>query len=106
MPINSPNLPFTESLIALAPQTPGVFALWQDGAVVYYGKASTGSATIRSALDAHFKGRAWSGQRGLRCSWEIAANPDLRYLELLKEFESTHERAPRWNDPQRLPTGA
>ena len=103
MSIQHPNLPFTAPLIAAAPETSGVFALWQDGAVVYYGKASSGAATIRSALDDHFKGRAFSGAR-LRCSWEVADDPEQRYRELMQEFECAHQRMPRWNDPERLPT--
>jgi hypothetical protein len=42
--IKQTNLPFTQPLIAASPAAPGVFALWQDGAVVYYGKASSGAA--------------------------------------------------------------
>jgi hypothetical protein len=103
MSITNPNLPFTAPLIAAAPDTSGVFALWQGGAIVYYGKASSGAATIRSALDDHFKGHCFGGER-LRCSWEIADNPESRYRELMTEFENAHQRMPRWNDPERLPT--
>ena len=103
--IKSSSLPFTAPLIAAAPHTPGVYALWQDGAVVYYGKASSGAATIRSALDEHLQGQAWSAQRATRCSWEVAEDPERRYSELIKEFEIAHQCMPRWNDPQRLPTG-
>ena len=104
MSIKHPNLPFTEPLIAAAPDTSGVFALWQDGAVIYYGKASSGSATIRSALDGHLSGRRFSAEKPTRCSWEIAEDPERRHAELLAEFEHTHQRMPRWNDPARLPT--
>jgi len=104
MSIKHPNLPFTAPLIAVAPDTSGVFALWQNGAVVYYGKASSGSATIRSALDGHLKGCSFSSQKPTRCSWEVADNPELRHAQLLIEFENAHQRMPRWNDPERLPT--
>ena len=104
MSIKHPNLPFTAPLVAAAPDTCGVFALWQDGAIVYYGKASSGAATIRSALDAHLKGRSFHADKPTRCSWEIPEDPELRYAELLCEFEHAHQRMPRWNDPQRLPT--
>ena len=43
MSINFRSLPFTASLVAAAPHTPGVYALWRNGAVVYYGKASAGA---------------------------------------------------------------
>ena len=104
MPISHPNLPFTAPLVAAAPDTSGVFALWQDGAVVYYGKASSGAATIRSALEAHLRGRSFGAGRPTRCSWEIADDPEPRYARLMAEFEIAHQRMPRWNDPERLPT--
>jgi hypothetical protein len=102
------SLPFTESLIEAAPATTGVFALWQNGGVIYLGKASAGAATIRSALSAQFAARKWSGRteelRGTRCSWEVSEDADGRHSELLREFEHAHRCLPLWNDPQRLPT--
>ena len=83
MTISSRSLPFTASLIAAAPHTPGVYALWQNGAVVYYGKAFAGAATIHSALDEHFSGQAWSELRATRCSWEVAEDPERRLSELI-----------------------
>ena len=104
MAIKIRSLPFTESLIAAAPDTHGVFALWQNGGVIYLGKASAGSATIRKALGEQFEGRKWSEMQITRCSWEIAEDADRRHRELLHEFESAHRCLPLWNDPQRLPT--
>jgi hypothetical protein len=104
MSIKSQSLPFTPSLIEAAPDTVGVFALWQDGGVIYLGKASGGSATIRKALAEQLRARQWSSHAGLRCSWEVADDPDRRHSELLREFEAAHHCAPLWNDPRRLPT--
>jgi hypothetical protein len=104
MSIKFQSLPFTESLIAAAPDTTGVFALWQNGGVIYLGKASAGAATIRKALTAQFDARRWNEMRAMRCSWEIADDADQRHSELLHEFEAAHHCAPLWNDPQRLPT--
>lgn len=104
MSIKSQSLPFTPSLIEAAPDTVGVFALWQDGGVIYLGKASGGSATIRKALAEQLGARQWSSHAGLRCSWEVADDPDRRHSELLREFEAAHHCAPLWNDPRRLPT--
>jgi hypothetical protein len=108
MAIQLRSLPFTQSLIEAAPDTTGVFALWQNGGVIYLGKASAGAATIRSALSAQFAARQWSGTREelreTRCSWEVAADADHRHRELLLQFESAHRCLPLWNDPQRLPT--
>jgi len=108
MPIQFQSLPFTPSLIEAAPDTVGVFALWQNGGVIYLGKASAGSATIRKALSEQLSARrlnnGGSNPASLRCSWEVADDPDLRYSELLREFEAAHHCVPLWNDPQRLPT--
>ena len=104
MSIKFQSLPFTESLIEIAPDTAGVFALWQNGGVIYIGKASANGATIRKALSAQFEARKFSGLAAARCSWEVADDPDRRHSELLREFEAAHRCAPLWNDPQRLPT--
>lgn len=106
MSIRFQSLPFTRPLIEAAPDTVGVFALWQNGGVIYLGRASAGAATIRKALSEQFAARQWSGGelRTLRCSWEVADDPDRRYDELLHEFEAAHRCIPLWNDPQRLPT--
>ena len=106
MSIKSQSLPFTPSLIEAAPDTVGVFALWQDGGVIYLGKASQGSATIRKALSEQFTARklnAGGASASIRCSWEVADDPDRRHSELLREFETAHHCVPLWNDPRRLP---
>ena len=101
MSITSSSLPFTQSLVAAAPEAPGVFALWQGGGIVYYGR----TGTIRIALDEQLRARALSAQRVSGCSWEIAADPERRHGELLKEYAAAHHALPLWNDPQRLPVG-
>ena len=100
MSINSSSLPFTESLIAAAPEAGGVFALWQGGGIVYYGR----TATIRIALDEQLRARALSEKRVSGCSWEIVADPEARQKQLLSEYVTAHHCVPLWNDPQRLPT--
>lgn len=105
MSIKFRSLPFTASLIEAAPNTTGVFALWQDGGVIYLGKASVGDATIRNALSAQLQARLFNQtSSGVRVSWEIADDADRRHRELLHEFEAAHRCLPLWNDPQRLPT--
>ena len=64
------SLPFTQPLIDAAPDTLGVFALWQNGGVIYLGKASAGAATIRKALAEQFQARRWSSSAPLRCRWK------------------------------------
>jgi hypothetical protein len=98
------SFPLIESLIAAAPDTTGVFALWQNGGVIYLGKASAGAATIRNALSAQFEARRLNELVVTRCSWEVVEDADGRHRELLHEFEAAHHCLPLWNDPQRLPT--
>lgn len=100
MSINAGSVPFTESLVAAAPMAAGVFALWESGGIVYYGQ----TAEIRRALGEHLRGRAFSGRRVSGCSWEVAADPQGRHRELLREYTAAHRALPLWNDPQRLPT--
>ena len=100
MPINTASVPFTESLVANAPDTPGVFALWEGGGIVYYGRTTT----IRIALDEQLRARAMSAQHVSGCSWEVAPDPERRQGELLRQYVAAHHALPLWNDPQRLPT--
>ena len=104
MTIKIRSLPFTEALISAAPETTGVYALWQNVGVIYLGKASSSGATIRKALSDQFEGRKWNDLVVTRCSWEVVENADQRHSELLHEFESAHHCLTLWNDPQRLPT--
>ena len=104
MSIRFQSLPFTEALIEAAPNTTGVFALWQNGGVIYLGKASAGAATIRNALLGQLQARQLSEASFIRCSWEVADDADRRHRELLHDFEAAHHCLPLWNDPQRLPT--
>lgn len=100
MPIHTGSVPFTESLVANAPDTPGVFALWDGGGIVYYGKTTT----IRIALDEQLRARMLSAKRVSGCSWEVVSDPDRRHGELIREYVAAHHTLPLWNDPQRLPT--
>jgi excinuclease UvrABC nuclease subunit len=104
MSIKIRSFAFTEALISAAPDTTGVYALWQNGGVIYLGKASAGEATIRKALGEQFEGRKWNDLVVTRCSWEVVEDADRRHSELLHEFEAAHRCLPLWNDPQRLPT--
>src|SRR5438552_16899127 len=100
MSITSSSLPFTETLVAAAPEAPGVFALWQGGGIIYYGR----TATIRIALDEQLRARTMSARRVTGCSWEVVSDPERRQSELLREYTAAHHALPPRHDPQRLPT--
>ena len=101
MSIKSQSLPFTQLLIQAAPDTTGVFALWQNGGVIYLGKASAGAATIRGALGDEFQARQWHRVAALQLGSRRRSGPAPRSASL-GEFEVAHHCVPLSNDPQRL----
>jgi hypothetical protein len=100
MPIANRHWTFNPLVLSGAPNEPGVYALFEDDEIVYYGCAVQGS-TIQSALhEVLMRVRAGQGgclQRVNRYSWEITHRPRLREAELLREFEQAHQRPPRCN---------
>lgn len=98
MPITPELFPFTARLIAGAPEEPGVFALWEDGDVIYIGHAAGRGVTIRSRLVDHFTGTVSPcTRRATHYSWEISQRPAAREAELLAAFQTRTARLPRCN---------
>ena len=91
---------FSPLVVSGAPEEPGVYALFEDDELIYYGCAVQGS-TIRAALQEIMTrvhdGRAGCLQRVNRYTWEITYRPRLREAELLREFELAHQHAPHCN---------
>lgn len=88
---------FNRVVIAGAPDEPGVYVLWQQDEVIYYGRAEgrgEGYATIRSRLIGHYA----AGSPASHYSWEISREPAARESELLREFKETFGRLPRLNE--------
>ena len=85
---------FARIVISGAPENRGVFALWQDDEVVYYGRADGDASTIRSRLLDRFQQDA---AQATHYSWEVCEDPAAREAELLREHEGSHGRAPRLN---------
>lgn len=83
---------FTGVVIAGAPVEPGVYTLWQNGEVIYYGRAQAG-ATIRSRLQEHLA----AGAEATHYGWEISREPAARERELLAQFREAFGRLPRLN---------
>jgi len=95
MPIASPRYALTQTTVAGAPADPGVYALWKNDELIYYGQARGGSATIQSCLKQHLAGGNACTAGATHYSWEISANPALREAELLREHERIFGRLPR-----------
>lgn len=83
---------FHRIVLAGAPAEPGVYALWHEEELIYYGRAFNG-ATIRSRLMEHYEKRV----DATHYSWEISREPAARETELLREFKQAFGRLPRLN---------
>jgi hypothetical protein len=80
---------FARIVIAGAPEDAGVYALWEEEELVYYGRGA-----IRSRLTEHFsEGRV----RATHYSWELCKDPAAREAELLREHQRRFGRLPRFN---------
>jgi hypothetical protein len=92
MAIRGPRWLIIAALVTMAPDTPGVFELWEDDELVFVG--STHDSTLRHQL---VHDLLESGREATHFSWEITYNPAGRERELLAEFEQEHHRRPRLN---------
>ena len=79
-------------VIAGAPNEWGVYTLWKDDEVVYYGRTSEGR-TIRSCLLEHYR----ESVDATHYSWEMCRDPARREAELLREHEEMFGQSPRLN---------
>jgi hypothetical protein len=77
-----------------APRRRGVYALYDDKALIYLGRAAGKSDTLRSRLRSHLDASPAGATRYKR---ELSAEPDARLKVLLKEYTAANGRAPRGN---------
>jgi hypothetical protein len=92
MAIRGPKWLIIAALVTMAPDTPGVFELWDDEELVFVG--SSRNSTLRTQLIHELlEGRC----EATHFSWEITFDPAARERELLDEFEEQHHRRPRLN---------
>ena len=84
-------------MVSGAPADPGVYALWENDEIIYYGHARGESITIQSCLREHLEGRNGCTKSATHYGWEISANPPLREMELLREYERANKKLPRCN---------
>lgn len=98
MPINGTLNPFRKDYInAYAPNSMGVYGLYDSQEVVYYGMAKT--STVRDRLLSHQAGHEGPcTQAATHFNTEVTSNPEARERELLLEHQRTFGRLPRCND--------
>src|SRR3954465_15256631 len=102
MPIANRHWTFSSLVVSGAPAEPGVYALFEDEEIAYYGCALQGS-TIQSALN-ELLTRVPAGPGGCLqpvnpFPWEISYRPRLREAQLLREYETANQHPPRCNEP-------
>jgi hypothetical protein len=89
---------FTRNMVEGAPADPGVYALWENEELIYYGRASGNAISIQLALMDHLSGRGGAcTERATHYGWEITVDPVAREAELLSEYKATFKRLPRCN---------
>ena len=81
-----------------APKGAGVYALWQNEELIYYGCAHGAGASIRSRLLDHLSGKNPCTARATHYAWELCRDPVRRERELLQEYEAQTKRRPRCNE--------
>ena len=98
MAIRSPKWLVLAALVAVAPDTPGVFELWDGDEVVFVGATRDKREGERSTLRSELVHELLESRRdATHFSWEITYHPAARERELLAEFELEHHRPPRLN---------
>lgn len=95
MPIASPRYRFKNEIILGAPDDPGVYALYLDEELIFFGHA-IGAATIQTRLIAHLLKLAEPSQV-THYAWEICRDPLMRAAQLVREYERNFRRLPRYN---------
>lgn len=97
MPILGEKHRLNRENVSLAPDTSGVYALYVDGEVAYYGAAG-GRETIRSRLAEHLIGWTQPGRKWARqFSFEVTRFPLSRECALLEEHKRQRWRLPTYN---------
>jgi hypothetical protein len=97
MPILGERHRLNRENVSRAPNTSGVYALYVDGEIAYYGAAG-GRDTIRSRLAEHLIGWTQPGRAAARqFSFEVTRFPLSRECALLEEHKRQRWRLPTYN---------
>ncbi len=99
MPISGDKYSFTEKNMDRAPVEAGVYALYDGDEIIYYGRATGDTVTIRSRLQDHLAGReGYCTKNATSYKRETTTRPVSREKELLEEHERTSGKLPRCNE--------
>jgi hypothetical protein len=102
---------FTEHGIEDAPDSPGVYALWEGQDIIYVDKADSDGVTIRSCLRSHLRGEKGACTKAAtHYSIVEGKEPiDIRLKNVLDAWEGHRKERPRCNEPSdqpQKPTGS
>lgn len=90
---------FTEENISRSPNQAGVYALYDASGIVYFGRATGTTVTIRSRLYDHKRGDGdGCTQSATHYSREVTSTPVAREKELLEHYKQEHGVLPRCNN--------
>jgi hypothetical protein len=92
-----PRYPFTQAMIELAPQEPGVFGLFDGEELIYIGCAIGGAhSTLRNLLSQHCRGVYGAcTAKATAYTWEISLHARMREAQLLSLYSRDTGRSPR-----------
>ena len=92
--------PKTAENLAVAPDSHGVYELWENSAVIYIGRAAGQGVTIRSRLNDHARGDDGPCTKVYtHYKREVTEAAVSREKQLLEEYQQTHGgRLPRCNE--------
>ncbi len=98
MPIEAKLFRFNFDTIIIAPDSKGVYALYNDTMeTIYIGKA-LGEDSIKSQLQKHKIGKkGLCSKHAVFFNWEICRNPSKREEELLQEHQLVYDSFPLCN---------
>jgi hypothetical protein len=92
----------THANLESLPEQSGVFTLYEEGQMIFIGRADGSGHTIRSVVLDHKEGRVGScTQRFDHYTRETTTNVALRYRELLQRHARKYHRFPKCNDRRR-----
>jgi hypothetical protein len=92
-------LAFSEANINLAPESHGVYALYDAIGIIYIGRAAGQGVTIRSRLARHKSGAEGACTKSATAFWfEATPNAVGRERELLQWYRNTYRALPRCNE--------
>ncbi len=92
----------THANLESLPEQSGVFTLYEEGQMIFIGRADGSGHTIRSVVLDHKEGRIGAcTQRFDHYTREATTNVALRYRELLQRHARKYHRFPKCNDRRR-----